>query len=82
MTVTDYKSSTSQTQRIQRKRKNITFDLADKAMQLNSARFSIGKHSGFVPKPAYFDNPGFNPYLKNHLQDLDPLLINLQVGSW
>lgn len=52
---------------------------SDKAMQLNSARFSFGRQRGFVPKPSFFDNPNFNPFVKHHLPDLDPLLINLQV---
>nr|XP_039265386.1 1-phosphatidylinositol 4,5-bisphosphate phosphodiesterase gamma-1-like isoform X1 [Styela clava] len=57
----------------------LNFQTPDKSMQLNQARFSENGQCGFVLKPLIFSDSNYNPYLKKHLLDVDPLVINVQI---
>nr|XP_039264802.1 1-phosphatidylinositol 4,5-bisphosphate phosphodiesterase gamma-1-like [Styela clava] len=57
----------------------LNFQTCDRAMQLNEARFEQNGRCGFVPKPNYFLEKDFNPFLKNTSTFADHLRIYLQI---
>lgn len=52
---------------------------ADKAMQLNQAKFRENGNCGFLLKPEFMFREDFDPYDKNTLVGVEPLTLSIRV---
>ncbi|GBM08691.1 1-phosphatidylinositol 4,5-bisphosphate phosphodiesterase gamma-1 [Araneus ventricosus] len=59
----------------------LNYQTADRAMQLNQARFLENGKCGYVLRPKCMFDDNFNPYDRSTLQDVEPLTLTVQVKN-
>ncbi|KAF8790535.1 1-phosphatidylinositol 4 like protein [Argiope bruennichi] len=57
----------------------LNYQTADRAMQLNQARFLQNGKCGYVLRPKCMFDDNFDPYDRSTLQDVEPLTLTVQI---
>ncbi|CAL1272763.1 unnamed protein product [Larinioides sclopetarius] len=57
----------------------LNYQTADRAMQLNQARFLENGKCGYVLRPKCMFDDNFDPYDRSTLQDVEPLTLTVQI---